>query len=230
MLAGFNDALTATASRFRNVELLDIDNAIAGVGAARGFDWRFYFHGKAPYSIALANEIARNAIAATRAFGGYFRKVLVLDCDNTLWGGVIGEELIDGIALDPFDYPGSVYWRIQHEIAALERRGVLVCLCSRNNLADVDEVLADHPHMVIEDRAIALKMINWDDKATNLRRIAAELGVGLDSLVLLDDSAFECESVRQAIADGPDGPRPRDPVRLPAGLRTRSSGCFSPAA
>ena len=199
VLADFNAALAAVAARFPNVALLDIDAAIASVGAAHAFDWRFYFRGKAPYTIALCNEVARNVIAATRAFGGYFRKVLVVDCDNTLWGGVIGEDLLEGIALDPFDYPGNVYWRIQHAIAALERRGVLICLCSKNNAADVAEVFARHPHMVLADRAIVARMINWDDKVANLRRLAAELDVGLDSFVLLDDSEFECGLVREQL-------------------------------
>ncbi len=112
VLADFNAALDAVVARFPNATVLDIDSAIASVGTDNAFDWRFYFRGKAPYTVALCNEIARNAVAATRAFGGYFRKVLVVDCDNTLWGGVIGEDLLDGIALDPYDFPGNVYWRI----------------------------------------------------------------------------------------------------------------------
>ena len=199
VVADFNAVLDDAAARFPNVTLVDVDSAITAVGAAQAFDWRFYFRGKAPYAVALLDELARNVVAATRAFGGYYRKVLVLDCDNTLWGGVIGEDLIGGIALDPFDYPGNVYWRIQNEVAALERRGVLICLCSKNNAADVDEVLARHPHMVVKDAAVVLKFVNWDDKVANLRRIATELDVSLDSLVLVDDSAFECESVRQQL-------------------------------
>ena len=199
VLADFNAVLEEAAARFRNVQLQDVDDAIAAAGGVFAFDWRFYFRGKAPYAPALLDELARSVVGATRAFGTRFCKALVLDCDNTLWGGVVGEDLPAGIKLDPFDYPGNVYWRIQNEIAALERRGVLVCLCSKNNPADVDEVLADHPHMVLRNDVIAIKAVNWDDKPANLRRIAAELNIGLDSMVFVDDSEFECEFVRSQL-------------------------------
>lgn len=195
----FNEMLEGTANEFPNVALLDFAPGIGEVGSRRAFDWRYYYRGKAPYSIELVDVLARDVVAATRSFGTRFRKALVLDCDNTLWGGVIGEDLIGGIKLDPFDYPGNVFWRIQNEIAALERQGVLICIASKNNPADVDAVLRDHPHMVLRDRHLAVKRLNWDAKDVNLQRIAEELNIGLDSLVFLDDSAFECELVRSRL-------------------------------
>ena len=153
-----------------------------------------------------------------------------LDCDNTLWGGVIGEDLLDGIALDPFGYPGNVYWRIQHAIAALERRGVLVCLASKNNAADVEDVFARHPHMVLTDRAIWRGWINWDDKVTNLRKLAAELDLGLDSFVLARRFAIRMRAGprRSCRWSGPCRCLRRCPIiRAPS---PRSSGCSWPAA
>ena len=138
-------------------------------------------------------------MAAARGFDSYFYKALVLDCDNTLWGGIIGEDLLEGIKLDPHSYPGRVFWQAQQSFLALERQGVLLCLCSKNNPADVDEVLDQHPSSVLRREHIAARQVNWTDKVSNLQAIARELNIGLDSLVFVDDSDFECNAVRSAL-------------------------------
>lgn len=198
-VARFNQALREEASGFVNIRLIDSEDIVSAVGRRSAFDMRFYLRGKAPYAGAYLDELARRVFAAARGFGAHFYKVLALDCDNTLWGGVIGEDLLAGIKLGPHDYPGNVFWRMQHEFATLERNGVLLCLCTKNNPADVDEVLRKHPDMVLREGQIALRKVNWEDKPSNLRALAAELNVGLDSFVFLDDSAFECEAVRQQL-------------------------------
>jgi FkbH-like protein len=199
VLARFNAVLREEAAACPNVRLIDSDDIIRAVGHGNAFDWRFYYRNKAPYSGAYLNEMARRIAASVRGFGAHFYKVLVVDCDNTLWGGVIGEDLLGGIKLGPYDYPGNIFWRVQHEIANLERNGVLVCLCTKNNPADVDEVLQQHPDMVLREQHIVLRKVNWEDKPSNLRALAQELNVGLDSMVFLDDSSFECEAVRQQL-------------------------------
>ncbi|MGP1629335.1 MAG: HAD-IIIC family phosphatase, partial [Giesbergeria sp.] len=199
VLTRFNAALREEAAAFGNIRLIDSEDIVRSVGQAAAFDTRFYFRSKAPYTGAYMNELARRIVQSARGFGAYFYKVLVLDCDNTLWGGVIGEDLLTGIKLAPHNYPGNVYWRMQHEFAALERNGILLCLCSKNNLADVDEALQKHPEMVLRDAQIVVKKVNWNDKPSNLRELALELNVGLDSMVFLDDSSFECEAVRRQL-------------------------------
>jgi FkbH-like protein len=199
VLARFNQALREEAAAFPNVRLLDTEDVVRGLGRAAAFDPRFYFRNKAPYTGAFMNELARRVALSCRGFGSYFYKVLVLDCDNTLWGGVIGEDLLAGIKLGPYDYPGNIFWRMQHEFAALERNGILLCLCTKNNPADVDEVLQKHPEMVLREAQIVVKKVNWNDKPANLRALAQELNVGLDSMIFLDDSSFECEAVRQQL-------------------------------
>lgn len=198
-IARFNEVLRQEAAAFPNVRLIDTGEIVRIVGQSRSFDRRFYYRGTAPYSTAFLGELARRVAAASRGFGTYFYKVLVLDCDNTLWGGVIGEDLLNGIRLGPYDYPGNIFWRVQHELAALEAAGVLLCLCSKNNPEDVEEVFSRHPDMVLKDRHIILKKLNWQDKASNLREIAQALNVGLDSLVYVDDSDFECSGVRSQL-------------------------------
>lgn len=199
VLARFNLALREEAAAFQNVRMIDTEDVVRAVGQTAAFDTRFYFRSKAPYTGVYLNELARRIASSSRGFGSHFYKVLVLDCDNTLWGGVIGEDLMGGIKLGPYDYPGNIFWRMQHEFAALERSGVLLCLCSKNNPADVEEVLQKHPDMVLRPAQIVIKKINWSDKSSNLRELANELNVGLDSMVFLDDSTFECEAVRQQL-------------------------------
>ncbi len=195
IISQFNDYLEVMAADRANVSLLDLNPSIENIGYQNAFDDRFYTRSKAPYSTLALNEIAMDLNTATRGWSSHFYKAIVLDCDNTLWGGIIGEDLPDGIKLDPYDFPGNVFWRVQNELLALEKSGVLICLCSRNNPEDVDEVLEKHPHMLLKNEHIILKKTNWNDKVSNLIEIAKELNIGLDSLVFIDDSDFECQSV-----------------------------------
>jgi FkbH-like protein len=196
LIAQFNQALRQEAAPYRNIRWLDTGASLRWVGQEHSFDSRFYFSAKAPYSTAFLNDLARRLVAGCRGFGSYFHKALVLDGDNTLWGGVVGEDLLEGIQLGPHEAPGSIFWQVQNELLALEQRGVLLCLCSKNNPGDVAEVLEHHPGSVLHARNFILQKVNWQDKPANLREIAEELNLGLDSLVFLDDSPFECEAVR----------------------------------
>lgn len=199
VLARFNAALREEAAVFANIRIIDTQDIVRAVGQQASFDNRFYFRSKAPYTGAYMNELAHRIAAAARGFGAHFYKVLALDCDNTLWGGVIGEDLLNGIKLSPHDYPGNIFWRMQQEFAALERQGILLALVTKNNVADVEEVLRNHPDMVLNEAQIVAKKANWEDKSSNLRALAQELNVGLDSFIFLDDSSFECEAVRQQL-------------------------------
>ena len=199
VLTRFNAALHEEAAAFANIRIIDTEDIVRTVGQGAAFDLRFYFRSKAPYTGVYMNELARRIAATSRGFGAHFYKVLALDCDNTLWGGVIGEDLLSGIKLNRYDYPGNIFWRMQHEFSALERQGILLALVTKNNPADVDEVLQNHPDMVLKESQIVIKKVNWDDKPSNLRALAKELNVGLDSFIFLDDSSFECEAVRQQL-------------------------------
>lgn len=198
-LAAFNAGLAAAVARQPNARLVDTAGLLARIGTAQAFDARFYYRAKAPYKSAFLDALAREVALATRGFGSRFFKVLALDCDNTLWGGIVGEDGPQGIQLDRHGYPGNIFWTVQQQLKALEAQGVLLCLCSKNNAADVDEVLREHPQMALRDAQIVAKKVDWNDKAGNLRALAAELNLGLDSFVFLDDSAFEVEAVREQL-------------------------------
>ncbi len=198
-LAAFNDGLARLVATRPSVRLIDTTGPLASHGAQHAFDARFYFRARAPYSAGFVDRLAREVAAATRGFGSRFHKVLVLDCDGTLWGGIVGEDGLAGLALDPHAYPGNVYWTVQQQLRALQAQGVLLCLCSKNNPEDVAEAFGRHPAMVLGDAHIVARRINWLPKPDNLRSLAAELQLGIDSMVFLDDSAFEVEAVREQL-------------------------------
>ena len=199
LVAQLNAELRKEAALHANVRIIDTQKLITEVGAQAAFDARFYFRSMAPYTARYFDAFAAAIASASRGFGSYFFKMLALDCDNTLWGGIVGEEGVGGLQLGPYGFPGNIYWRAQNEIANLEQSGVLLCLCTKNNPADVEEVFSAHPSMVLRPSQIVARRINWSDKAHNLRELAAELDLGLDSIVFLDDSDFECNAVRSQL-------------------------------
>ncbi len=191
-----NAAIRSEAAQHPNVRLFSPGEIVSQLGWRRSIDVRFHHRFRAPYTTAFLDEMARQLYRLSRGFGSYYYKALVVDADNTLWGGIVGEDGLSGIKLGAHQYPGSIYWTVQHELLGLQQRGVLLCLCSKNNPADVDALLTSHPEAVLRPDHFAARYVNWDDKPTNLRRIASALNLGLDAFVFLDDSAFECAAVR----------------------------------
>src|SRR6267378_6555456 len=135
-----------------------------------------------------------------RPLTGKVAKALVVDLDNTLWGGVIGEDGMNGIGLGA-EYPGAAFQSLQRALVDLHRRGILLALCSKNNPEDALEALEKHPGMILRPTDFAAMRLNWTDKAQNLREIAQELNIGVDALAFLDDNPFEREQVRAALPE-----------------------------
>lgn len=179
-----------------NGYVIDMNTIMGRVGADQFHDARLWHMARAPYGREALREMAFEAFKYVRALRGKSRKCLVLDCDNVLWGGVVGEDGLAGIKLGRM-HPGSAYWEFQQEALELHRRGVLLALCSKNNESDVWEVFDKHPDMLLRREHIAAAQINWEDKASNLRRIAHDLNLGVESLVFADDSEFEIQLVRE---------------------------------
>lgn len=127
-------------------------------------------------------------------------KCIVLDCDNTLWGGVIGEDGIGGIALGTV-FPGSGFLGFQKVLKTLKNRGVLLAICSKNNVKEVDDVFGQHDDMVLKAEDIAVWRVNWNAKSQSLREIADELNIGIDSLVMIDDSDYEIAEIGNAVPE-----------------------------
>jgi FkbH-like protein len=150
-------------------------------------------------------------------------KCIVLDCDNTLWGGVIGEDGLGGIELGA-NFPGSGYLGLQKAVKSLKERGILLAIASKNNPAEVDDVFTKHDDMVLTPEDISVWRVNWNPKSQSLREIAAELNIGVDSLLMLDDSNYEIAEIGNALPEVGRLQVPDEPALLPDLLAT--SGLF----
>lgn len=190
-----NQALREAAKGVADVYWVDWFSLIARHGYRQAVDPRHWNMARAPFAGDVLAPLGNHYGALLRALTGHVRKCLVLDCDNTLWGGIVGEDGLDGIRV------GDAYQALQREALNLRKRGVMLAINSKNNEADVLEVLRTHPGMLLKEDDFVSLQVNWDDKATNLRRIAEELNIGTDALVFVDDSAFECDYVRQAMPE-----------------------------
>lgn len=192
--------LVGLRAQVPDLYVVDYLGVSARVGSAAAWDLRGWQIARAPLGRRALGEFGRHYAALMRALVGKTRKVLVLDCDNTLWGGVIGEDGMSGIKLGEA-HPGSSYQAFQRAVLDLEDRGVILALASKNNEADVLEVLRTHPGMLIREEHLAAWQIHWNDKASSLRALAEQLGLGLDAFVFADDSEFECNLVREALPE-----------------------------
>jgi FkbH-like protein len=195
-----NESLCKIFRNISGVYALDMNLCIARVGGKHFYDHRYWHIGRAPYTREALSEIGCEIIKYIRPLKGKNKKCLVLDCDNTLWGGIVGEDGIAGIKLGK-THPGSAFFEFQQEIVNYYNRGVIIALCSKNNEDDVWEVFSDHPDMVLKRKHIAAARINWGNKVTNLKQIAQELNIGLDSIVYVDDSDFEINLVREKLPE-----------------------------
>lgn len=176
--------------KINGVQILDFADVIENLGRQAARDTALEVIARAPYSKAAYQQLG---IAITRLIRKTFlpaKKVLALDCDNTLWGGVIGEDGLEGIALS-HDYPGRSFYLFQKKLLEYQRKGILLALVSKNEAADVWRVFDQHPDMVLRRTDITSDRINWQSKSGNLRSIATELNIGLDAIVFVDDSPAE---------------------------------------
>lgn len=192
----------------------DLDAVVTDLGRAHCFDARLWHTSRYPFSVAGAQAVVARLMCYPVLLKRPQVKCIVLDADNTLWGGIIGEDGPEGIALGP-DYPGSAYLTFQRRLLALQGRGLLLALCSKNNEPDVLEVLRAHPHQLLREEHFAAMRVNWEPKPSNLQAIARELNIGLDSLLFVDDSDFECEAVRRQCPEVMVVQAPDTPLDLP---------------
>ena len=179
--------------------LLDVARAGDRDGIDSWFDVGQWLHGKmeiAPQAAALYGDMVARIVAAQR---GLSKKCLVFDLDNTLWGGVIGDDGLEGIVLGEGSAAGEAHLALQRYAKQLKERGVILAVCSKNDPAIAEAAFRDHPEMHLKRSDIAAFIANWDDKSENLKRIAAQLNIGIDSLVFVDDNPVERARIRQSL-------------------------------
>jgi FkbH-like protein len=198
IISQFNAALSAVARDAADVHVVDYAGLVNRHGATNWYDERMKLYAKAPIANAMQPHLSAEYIKYFAALKGLAKKCLVLDLDNTLWGGVIGEDGVDGIQLGP-NYPGNSYVEFQRYVLALQKRGVILAIASKNNPADVDEILSGHRFMVLRKEHFANLQVHWEAKSQSLVRIAEQLSIGLEHMVFVDDNPAECEEVRRAL-------------------------------
>jgi FkbH-like protein len=198
LVSRLNDALLEIAEKADGVHIVDYAGLVNRYGTRHSYDHRMRLYAGAPITQPMLGELAREYMKFVRCLVGFNKKCLVLDLDNTLWGGVVGEEGVDGIQLGP-SYPGSAFLEFQQHILALQQRGVILAIASKNNPADIDEVFARHRFMQLRKDHFADVQVGWGAKSESLRRLANNLGIGLEHVVLVDDNPAECEEIRRAL-------------------------------
>jgi FkbH-like protein len=187
------------SAKFRNFEIIDTQFLVARLGLSRVINLKFYENNKAAFTEEFLTEICDEILCKTRNFSRDYKKVIVLDCDNTLWKGIVGEDGYDGIGIHRSNYPGNIYYKIQKDIKRLKEQGAILAICSKNNLSDVKEVFEKNRNMVLHWDDFSAYAINWDPKPDNLVSIAAELNLGIDSFVFIDDSDVEIDQMQKRL-------------------------------
>lgn len=179
-----------------NVKWLNIDKCIAHHGVEATIDYKGFLKNRVLYKHAFNWEYARLLQPYLNAVQGKIKKLLALDCDNTLWAGILGEDGPKGIQMNENTYAGQPFAAAQYRAMALAKKGVLLALASKNNAEDVDEVLDKHEFIQLSNNELVAKKVDWNTKVENLRTLANELNLGIDSFVFVDDSNFEVQLMR----------------------------------
>lgn len=179
------------------LQVCDLEFLANRLGGIAARDERSWFESKQPCSPALMVEFAREAAHLIASLKRAPKKVLALDLDNTLWGGVVADDGLEGIELGDTSPRGEAFKAFQKYIALLKQRGVLLAVCSKNDYPKAAEAFEKHPEMVLRLEDFVSFKANWEPKSDNLRQMAAELKLGLDSFVFVDDNPAEIEIVRQ---------------------------------
>ena len=207
VLSRMNLRLSEQLTPFENVYLLDVQRWLQA-GGKDAHNPRLWFMSKIPFSNPVFKEAVADIKGALNAMIGNAKKLLVVDLDNTLWGGVLGDEGWENLRLGGHDATGEAYVDFQRALKCLTRRGIVLGIVSKNDEAAACEAITQHPEMVLQLADFAAWRINWEDKAENVAALAAELNLGLQSVVFIDDNPAERDRVREALPEvfTPDWP------------------------
>jgi len=178
-----------------SVHILDLGETIRRLGVEQAYAPKLFMLARNPYSFQAYAALSQQAAGLIAAILGRRKKCIVLDLDNTLWKGIVGEDGPDGLEIS------EPYRQFQAQLLKWNKTGVLLALCSKNNPDDALSVIRGHPDMLLREEHFAAWRINWENKADNIAAIANELNIGLDSLIFIDDSQFECGLVREALPE-----------------------------
>ena len=210
-----------------NQIIVDIEKIITMKGLELSLDYRQFQISKSLYTKEFYINYANQIKPAFLANSGITKKVLVLDCDNTLWGGILGEDGEDSIEMSNLTVRGESFCEVQHLIKGFQEKGILLALCSKNNPEDVDHILKMHPDMVLKYDDFVAKKVNWTDKAKNLIELSEELNLGLDSFIFVDDSEFEIGLIQKTLPMVKSILVPKEISKYPITIRALIKDFFS---
>ncbi len=195
-----NRKLSFVFSKFLDCFLICSQSLVSRIGYNDFYDQERRISAASPYSLVALREYALESVKYIRALKGLSKKVIVCDCDNTIWGGIVGEDGVQNLQIGSGAL-GGIFEEFQHMLKTLSKNGIVLALCSKNNEEDVWEVFERHHGMVLQKNDIAAYRINWKNKVENIKSIAEELNLSLDSFVFIDDSDFECQLVRDKLSN-----------------------------
>ena len=211
MILDLNAKLADSLRNESSIFIFNFDAFVAKYGDINVFDYRQFLFGDIKVSLNYIPYLAEELMGYIKADLGINRKCIVLDLDNTLWGGIVGEDGFEGIRLSP-QPPGMPFFEFQRVILALNERGIILAINSRNNEDEALRVIREHPHMILREDNFASIKINWNDKISNIKAIAEELNIGLDSLVYFDDDPINREVMSKALPEVMTVDLPEDPA------------------
>ena len=223
---GFNSFVLEFAKTNSNVRVVDFSDFCSRYAVTDLIDWKFYFLSQAAINPKVALAFRKWSELKKSSFAKPAKKCLVLDLDNTLWGGILGEDGPNNLKIGG-DYPGKAFLLFQQQILELQKRGIILAVCSKNNEADVWEFIDNSRDQVLKKVHIAAWRINWNDKAGNIAELAKELNIGLDSMVFLDDQPAERELVKSMLPEVTVPDFPAAPYLLPVFFKNLQEQYFN---
>ena len=206
----FNKKLKENLIDMTSVYVFDFFKFIIKHGENNVFNFQNYLFGDIKISLDYIPHLANELMPYIISFLGLTKKCIVVDLDNTLWGGIVGEDGFDGIRLGP-QPPGNAFIEFQKYLKALSQRGIILAINSKNNFDDAIKVIREHPFMVLKENDFSCMKINWNDKASNMREISEELKIGLDSFVFFDDDPVNRALIREIMPEITTPDLPHDP-------------------
>ncbi len=210
MIWDLNKKLNEFVKNTSSVFLYDFNSFITKFGETNVFDYRQFFIGDIKIALNHIPKLADELLAFIKPIVGLNRKCIVLDLDNTLWGGVVGEDGFEGIHLSSKS-PGNAFVEFQRHLLSLHERGIILAINSKNNEDEAMKVIQEHPDMILREENFACFKINWKDKVSNIKEIAFEINIGLDSMVFVDDDPVNREFMKKSLPEVLTIDLPKDP-------------------
>jgi len=217
---GFHEMIEEINKLLRNISknnnwvyIYDFNQFISKYGEKNVFDYRQFHVGDIQIALNFVPHFGDELMGFIKPITGTNRKCIVLDLDNTIWGGIVGEDGFEGIQLDHTSN-GKAFVDFQKELLSLWNQGVILAINSKNNFDDAMKVIREHPNMILREKNFASIQINWNDKAHNIKQIADEINIGLNSIVFFDDDKLNRERIRQEFPDVLTVELPDDPSQF----------------